>query len=40
MQDVIHQLFTDNVEAEVLLSMKEKDEEKCHAILDDLGLLA
>jgi energy-coupling factor transport system ATP-binding protein len=40
MQDVNHQLFTDSVEAEVMLSMKEKDEEKCHAILDDLGLLA
>lgn len=40
MQDVNHQLFTDSVEAEVLLSMKKKDEEKCRAILDDLGLLA
>ena len=40
MQDVNHQLFTDSVEAEVLLSMKEKDEEKLHAILDELGLLA
>ena len=35
-----HQLFTDSVEAEVLLSMNKKDEEKCHAILDDLGLLS
>lgn len=40
MQDVNHQLFTDSVEAEVLLSMNKKDEEKCHAILDDLGLLS
>lgn len=39
MQDVNHQLFTDSVEAEVLLSMKDADEEKCHKILDDLGLL-
>ena len=39
MQDVNHQLFTDSVEAEVLLSMKEKDEKKCEEILDNLGLL-
>jgi energy-coupling factor transport system ATP-binding protein len=39
MQDVNHQLFTDSVEAEVLLSMKEKDEGRCHEILDSLGLL-
>ena len=40
MQDVNHQLFTDSVEGEVLLSMKEKDETRCHEILDSLGLLA
>ena len=40
MQDVNHQLFTDSVRAEVVLSMKEKDEEKCHEILHSLGLLA
>lgn len=39
MQDVNHQLFTDSVEKEVLLSMKDKDEKKCHEILDSLGLL-
>ena len=39
MQDVNHQLFTDSVEAEVLLSMKKEDKEKCDEILDDLGLL-
>ena len=38
MQDVNHQLFTDSVNAEVLLSMKEKDEERCSKILEDLGL--
>lgn len=38
MQDVNHQLFTDSVEAEVLLSMKDKDEERCLGILDSLGL--
>ncbi len=39
MQDVNHQLFTDNVEKEVLLSMKDKDEKRCHEILDRLGLI-
>ncbi len=39
MQDVNHQLFTDSVEAEVLLSMKDKDEKRCHEILESLGLL-
>lgn len=39
MQDVNHQLFTDSVEAEVMLSMKEKDTGKCNEILDRLGLL-
>lgn len=37
-QDVNHQLFTDSVEAEVLLSMKDKDEDRCLEILDSLGL--
>lgn len=40
MQDVNHQLFTNSVEAEVLLSMKEKDTERCHEILESLDLLA
>ena len=39
MQDVNHQLFTDSVEKEVLLSMKDKDEKRCHEILSTLGLL-
>lgn len=39
MQDVNHQLFTDSVEAEVLLSMKDEDKTKCAEILDSLGLL-
>ncbi|MCR4673951.1 MAG: ABC transporter ATP-binding protein [Lachnospiraceae bacterium] len=39
MQDVNHQLFTDSVEAEVLLSMKNEDKNKCERILDSLGLL-
>ena len=39
MQDVNHQLFTDSVEKEVLLSMKDKNEKRCHEILDTLGLL-
>ncbi|MCR5798688.1 MAG: ABC transporter ATP-binding protein [Lachnospiraceae bacterium] len=38
MQDVNHQLFTDSVEAEVLLSMEDKNEERCMEILDNLGL--
>jgi energy-coupling factor transport system ATP-binding protein len=38
MQDVNHQLFTDSVEAEVLLSMKDKDEKRCREILEELGL--
>ena len=39
MQDVNHQLFTDSVAAEVLLSMKTEDKERCDEILDLLGLL-
>ena len=39
MQDVNHQLFTDSVEAEVLLSMKEEDKARCHELLDQLDLL-
>ncbi|MCR5545959.1 MAG: ABC transporter ATP-binding protein [Lachnospiraceae bacterium] len=39
MQDVNHQLFTDSVESEVLLSMKKEDKNKCERILDSLGLL-
>ena len=39
MQDVNHQLFTDSVMAEVMLSMKEKDEKECESIIDSLGLL-
>ncbi len=38
MQDVNHQLFTDSVEAEVLLSMEEDDKERCGQILEDLGI--
>lgn len=39
MQDVNHQLFTDSVEAEVLLSMKNEDRERSDKLLDMLGLL-
>ena len=39
MQDVNHQLFTDSVEAEVLLSMEKEDKERCDQILDSLGIL-
>ena len=39
MQDVNHQLFTDSVESEVLLSMENEDKEKCEEILDSLGIL-
>ncbi len=39
MQDVNHQLFTDSVASEVMLSMKEKDEGCCEHILSNLGLL-
>ncbi|WP_051212606.1 ABC transporter ATP-binding protein [Butyrivibrio fibrisolvens] len=38
MQDVNHQLFTDSVEAEVLLSMDKEDKERCNEILTQLGL--
>jgi energy-coupling factor transport system ATP-binding protein len=38
MQDVNHQLFTDSVEAEVLLSMEEEDRERCNQILQSLGI--
>lgn len=39
MQDVNHQLFTDSVESEVLLSMEDENKEKCAEILEKLGLL-
>ncbi|ERK57459.1 ABC transporter, ATP-binding protein [Gemella bergeri ATCC 700627] len=39
MQDVNHQLFTDSVVGEVLLSMEKEDISVCHKILDNLGLL-
>jgi energy-coupling factor transport system ATP-binding protein len=39
MQDVNHQLFTDSVENEVLLSMEEEDKGRCEEILDSLGIL-
>lgn len=39
MQDVNHQLFTGSVMAEVILSMKEKNERECESIIDSLGLL-
>lgn len=38
MQDVNHQLFTDSVEAEVLLSMENEDRERCSLILESLGI--
>ena len=39
MQDVNHQLFTDSVMAEVMLSVKDKNEKACEDILERLGLL-
>jgi energy-coupling factor transport system ATP-binding protein len=39
MQDVNHQLFTDSVESEVLLSMEDQDKEKCEGILKSLGII-
>ena len=39
MQDVNHQLFTDSVEAEILLSMNEEDKARCDEILANLGIL-
>lgn len=39
MQDVNHQLFTDSVMAEVMLSNDSGDEEKCAGIIRYLGLL-
>ncbi len=39
MQDVNHQLFSDSVKAEVLLSMEKEDEKRCDEILSNLGLL-
>ena len=40
MQDVNHQLFTDSVEAEILLSMTEGSKERCDMILESLSILA
>lgn len=39
MQDVNHQLFTESVLDEVLLSMPEKDKQKAERVLADLNLL-
>lgn len=39
MQDVNHQLFTESVMAEVMLSVKDKNEKACEDILESLGLL-
>ena len=38
MQDVNHQLFTDSVEAEVMLSMKNESKTKAHELIRSLGL--
>jgi len=38
MQDVNHQLFTDSVRAEVLLSMEDEDNDKCDEILRNLDI--
>ena len=38
MQDVNHQLFTDSVEAEALLSMPEESPETAQALIAELGL--
>lgn len=40
MQDVNHQLFTDSVITEVMLSMKHPDEKRAEEILESLDLLA
>ncbi len=40
MQDVNHQLFTESVKEEILLSMKNPDEEQMGRLLDALGLEA
>lgn len=39
MQDVNHQLFTDSVITEVMLSMKDQDEKRAEDILESLDLL-
>ncbi len=39
MQDVNHQLFTESVLAEVLISMEDEDEKRAEEILDSLDLL-
>lgn len=39
MQDVNHQLFTDSVGAEVILSMETEDNERVDEILESLGIL-
>ena len=39
MQDVNHQLFTDSVKSEVMLSMKEEDDKRCDELLNRLGLI-
>ena len=39
MQDVNHQLFTDSVKSEVMLSMKEEDDKRCDELLTRLGLV-
>lgn len=38
MQDVNHQLFTESVMDEVLLSMEQKDKQKAYSILDSLDI--
>lgn len=40
MQDANHQLFTESVLDEVLISMQDEDEERAREILDGVGLLA
>ncbi len=39
MQDVNHQLFTERVLDEVLISMEDEDEKRAEEILDSLDLL-
>ena len=39
MQDVNHQLFTDSVDAEILLSMKDENRDRCDTILESLDIL-
>ena len=40
MQDVNHQLFTESVQEEILISMPQDDEKRLDSLLDELDLLS